>query len=68
MASRNADRQTSDFDAGVQAGLRTAADLLVQLAGRVQKPDATPPPAPTVPPAAASPHAGRTGPRGVAAR
>jgi hypothetical protein len=47
----------SDFDAGVQAGLKTAAEFLTGLAVRVQKPEsafaAPPPPLPT-PPAATS--------------
>jgi len=38
-AGENASPQPSDpFNAGVQAGLRTAAELLIELAGRVQKP------------------------------
>lgn len=34
--------QPDDFDRGVQAGLKTAANLLERLAVRVQKPEAAP--------------------------
>jgi hypothetical protein len=56
--------QPDDFDCGVQAGLKTAANLLERLAVRVQEPEPAPPrPRPAPQPASQPrPLAGRQGP------